>query len=500
MNSGALTVQAKRDVAVAAGGALADLNVQVPHSVAAEQALLGILMVNNRLLDELGGTLLSAHFYVPLHATIFDAVEGLVNRGREANPITVRERLRGTPYDDDATLLPHLSSMFENAGMTQDVKSLAEVIHTTYLQRQLMSLGEALRSQAGGAHKTEDVKTVLETASGELFTLAETGTSTATAQGLRKPLLEVIKRAEQAKKDGSGITGVATNFADLDNLLGGLQRSDLVILAARPSMGKTAFSLNIAQHAAERLARGEQGGAAVGFFSLEMSSDQLATRMLAGAAGVASHKISSGMLSSGDFQRLADSAGKLAELPLYVDDTPGLSINALRARARRMKRQYGIGLLVVDYLQLMSAPGNEQNRVQEVSQISQGLKHIARELNVPVIALSQLSRSVENRDNKRPQLADLRESGSIEQDADVVMFLYREEYYLQRQLGASGELDPQDKKVQEIQQRLQRTQGITELIVSKNRKGPTNTVKLTFHGETTTFHSYAGPHFETEAA
>lgn len=464
-----------------------------PHSVPAEQALLGALMVNNKLLDDLGGSLTDSHFYVPLHAQIFSGIEVLVNRGREANPITVREALRGSAYDDDATLLPQLSAMFESAALAAEVKSLAEVIHTTYLQRQLITLGQSLSQQASGAHAPEEANAVLDGISGELFKLAESGQSTSTITGLRNPLLEVIKRAEQAHKDGTGLTGVSTGFLDLDHLLGGLQNSDLIILAARPSMGKTALAINIAQNAARKKLRGEANGAGVGVFSLEMGADQLAARILSSATGVSTMQLTNGQMSKSDFAKLVPMAAELAEMPIYIDDTPGLSINALRARARRMKRQYGIGMLVVDYLQLMSAPNVKgDNRVQEVSQISQGLKIVARELGIPVIALSQLSRSVENRDNKRPQLSDLRESGSIEQDADLVLFLYREEYYLQRQLGAE---DAMDEKSQQLREKLEQSRGKTEVLISKNRKGATGVVTLMFVGETTTFHNHDKGHF-----
>ena len=470
------------------------LAVSVPHSVAAEQALLGAIMVNNKLYDDLQGSLLAEHFYVPLHAAIFEGLETLINKGRDANPITLRERMRNTPFDADNALFPHLTAMFENAGLASDVKSLAEVIRTAYLQRQLMGLGDSLRLQAGTAHKPEDTEAVIDAASGELFRLAETGRASSTVRGMRHSLRDVIERAELAKKDGGGITGVAAGFADLDGLLGGLQRSDLIILGARPSMGKTSLIINIAQNAATRLLRGEANGAAVGVFSLEMSAEQLTQRMLCSAANISTQQISSGHLSDSDFGRMVAAAGEMADLPLYIDDTPGLSISAMRARARRMKQVYGIGLLIVDYLQLMTAPGKatDGNRVQEISAISQGLKLIARDLNIPVIAASQLSRSVESRDNKRPQLADLRESGSIEQDADLVMFLYREDYYLSRQLGAGDE--PGNAKMMEMKDRLEKLRGVTELIVSKNRKGPTDTVRLLFHPQTTTFHNYAPAH------
>lgn len=472
-----------------------------PHSVAAEQALLGAVMVNNKLYDDLQGALLAEHFYVPLHAAVFEALERLINRGRDANPITVREGLRNTPFDADNALFPHLSAMFENAGLSSDVKSLAEVIRTAFLQRQLMGLGDSLRLQAATANRPEDADRVIDAASSELFRLAETGRATATVRGMRHSLRDVIERAELAKKEGGGITGVASGFLDLDALLGGLQRSDLIILGARPSMGKTSLIINVAQAAATRLLRGEANGAAVGVFSLEMSAEQLTQRMLSSAANVSAQQISSGHLGDAEFGRMVAAAGEMAELPLYIDDTPGLSISAIRARARRMKQVYGIGLLIVDYLQLMTAPGkgNEQNRVQEISAISQGLKTIARDLNIPVIAASQLSRSVEARDNKRPQLADLRESGSIEQDADLVLFLYRADYYLSRQIGAGNE--PGNAKMMEMKDQLEKLRGVTELIVAKNRKGPTDTVRLLFHPQTTTFHNYApGPRGQTLAA
>ena len=468
--------------------------IAVPHSVAAEQALLGLLMVNNRQLDDLAGAIMAEHFYIPLHSSIFEGLQTLVNRGREANPITLREMLRGTPFDDEQTLLGHLTQMFENAGLGGDVKSLAEVIHTSYLQRQLMGLGESLRTQAGAAHRAEEAKEVLDAVSGELFKLAETGSGSVTAKNLRDPLIEVITRAEDARKNGGGVTGVSTGFIDIDGLLGGLHKSDLIILAARPSMGKTSFAINIAQNVATRMLTGAANGAAVGVFSLEMSADQLAARMLSSAAGISSHQLTNGHLSDADFRRITEAAGQLAELPMYIDDTPALSINAVRARARRMKRLYGIGLLVVDYLQLMtgSKSSSSDNRVQEVSEISQGLKTIARELNVPVIALSQLSRSVENRDNKRPQLSDLRESGSIEQDADLVVFIYREDYYLARQLGAEESMD---EKTMKMKEKLEQVRGKAEILFSKNRKGPTGTVTLMFHAETTTFHNAAPQHY-----
>lgn len=477
-----------------------DASGKVPHSVQAEQALLGAIMVNNRAYDDLHGRLEPDHFYVPLHGAVFGAIEAIVNgRGGEANPITIRERLRGTPFDADEKLFPHLTGMFENAGFAGDVRSLADVILTAFKQRQLMGLAENLHAKAREASRPEDVDGVVDSAGSELFRLSEAGGQKIGARGMRENLIEVIRQAEAAKQSGAGVTGVASGFADLDGLLNGFQRSDLVVLGARPSMGKTSLLLNIAHTVAGRKLRNEAHGAPVAVFSLEMSAEQLTQRMLAAEAGLASQRISSGQFTEGDFDRMVGCANELQALPLYIDDTPSLSITALRARARQLKRKHGIGLVIVDYLQLLTAPiKGDYNRVQEISLISQGLKHVARELDVPVIAASQLSRQVDSRDNKRPQLSDLRESGSIEQDADVVMFLFREDYYLSRSLGGQEEMDTvsvsERTKLAEARERLEAVRGITEVLVSKNRKGPTDTVKLRFDGATTTFQGFSGRH------
>lgn len=311
---------------------------------------------------------------------------------------------------------------------------------------------------------------------------------------MRENLIAVIRQADAAKRSGTGITGISTGFVDLDRLLGGLQRSDFIVLGARPSMGKTSLLLNIAQSVAERCLSKQVNAVPVGVFSLEMSGEQLTQRLVANRANVCATQIAGGMLSDSEFARLTEAANRLHELPLHIDDTPALTISAMRSRAREMKRKHNIGLIVVDYLQLMQAPiRGDSNRVQEISQISQGLKTIARELDIPVIAASQLSRQVEARENKRPLLSDLRESGSIEQDADVVLMLYRAEYYLSRAVGAEASGDADRRRLAEAQQLLEAVRGVTELIIAKNRKGPTDTVKLLFDGATTTFRSLKAP-------
>lgn len=467
----------------------------VPHSAHAEQALLGAIMVNNRFYDELEGALNKDHFYVPLHGAVFEAIEEVINtRGGEANPITISQRLQGSPFDADKALFPHLSSMFESATLVADAKSLADVIITSFRQRQLMGLAETVHSQARATSKPEEVEAMLESVAAEVFRLTELGGRSVT-RGMRQNLIEVIRQADAAKRSGTGITGVASGFLDLDQLLGGFQKSDFIVVGARPSMGKTSLLLNIAQVAAKRFQDDQDNSCPVGVFSLEMSATQLTQRLVANAANICATKLANGQMTDAEMGRFMNSANDLHKLPLVIDDTAGLTINALRSRAREMKRKQGIGLIIVDYLQLMMSPiRGDYNRVQEITQISRGLKTIARELDVPVIAASQLSRSVESRDNKRPLLSDLRESGSIEQDADVVLMLYRHDYYLKGALGgadeATGMTDAERKRIGEMKAQLEVTRGITEVIVAKNRKGPTDTVKLLFDGATTTFRNF----------
>jgi replicative DNA helicase len=462
------------------------------------------MMYNNAALDELQGRIQPAHFYVPFHAQLFETMEKIINKGYEANPITVRENLKHTPFAQETDLFDHLTRMLENAQHSQDVLALAELIHTHYLRRQLMQIGADMQRTAAQAVDMDATQATLEDSSSNLFTLAETGAASTTVQTLKTPMKNVISNAEEAKARGGKVIGVPSGFDDLDTKLGGFQKSDLIILAARPSMGKTALALNIATHVA-KMAHQQRQGVPVGLFSLEMSADQLATRVLCSLTGINSTSLLNGHMSESEYGRLVAVSNELADYPLYIDDTPQLTISALRSRARRMKRQYDIGLLVVDYLQLMRAHvKGMDNRVQEISEISMGLKAIARELNVPVIALSQLSRAVEQRDNKRPQLSDLRESGSIEQDADIVMFLYREEYYIEKQLGLVDvnenddtvpELaDDEEKKMQKLKERLSKVRGKTEVLISKNRKGATGGIALHFQPEITTFHGYSVRH------
>jgi replicative DNA helicase len=459
----------------------------IPHSLEAEQALLGALIFNNRLYDEIESSLQDVHFYIPFHRAVFDTIENLIIKGWEASPITIRETMKEkSQFGNQEDLMENLAAMLESGGNTTNIKALREIILQSYLQRQLMEIGSGLNDEAQTQENINDTNELINKVEGDLFNLSESGEGNKKGiQNLKKPLQMVIHQAEEAKKNKSEVTGVSTGFLDLDKLLGGWHDSDLVILAARPAMGKTSFALNIAEIAARNSMNGDRLGRPVGFFSLEMSADQLAGRILSSATGITSTALQRGDIKDNDFDRLISQANALNDMPIYIDDTASLHINMLRSRARRMVRQHNVGMIVVDYLQLLRGNGNGFNRVQEITDISMSLKGIAKELNIPVIALSQLSRAVEGRDNKRPMLSDLRDSGSIEQDADLVIFLYREDYYLEKQVGG----DETDETFAATRERLEKVKGQAEVIISKNRKGPTSTVHLQFHGPTTTFHN-----------
>ena len=461
---------------------------ELPHSSEVEQALIGLLMLNNDYYDEVEGELLPEHFYVKFNGAVYASIGQLLSKGFEASPMTIRENMK-TSFDGDGDLANHLAKILENASNAFHVRDLAKIIKNYYLQRRLIEVGQNLAHDAQDIPASEQANKIEDMIAGveqTLFALVENG-STVTYQDLKNPLKNVIDQIAEAKKNQGKLVGVTSGLSDIDKALGGFHKDELIILAARPSMGKTAISINFAQNAATALNRNDgHGGAAVGVFSMEMSAEQLTSRIISAEAHVNSHKITDGSLDDEEFTRIQACANTLAETKIIIDDTPALPIAAFRSRARRMKRQYDIGLIVVDYLQLMrgSAHSAKQGRVQEISEISQGLKAVARELAIPVIALSQLSRSVESRDNKRPMLSDLRESGSIEQDADVVMFLYREDYYFEKTLP------PEVDRTEEQRTHLQKIKGKAECIISKNRKGPTTTVVLSFLPQFTLFKDY----------
>ncbi|HEY8963589.1 MAG TPA: replicative DNA helicase [Alphaproteobacteria bacterium] len=460
----------------------------LPHNLEAEQALLGALLVDNRALENVGDIVKPEHFYAPVHQRIYDSVIKMSDRGQHADPVTLK------PYfEDDAELTDrggaaYLSDLAASVITVINADHYARIIRDLHMRRELITVGNDLVNDAFDQSDVEQsAEDCMEAAESRLFEMGETGKGS--QQGfitMRDATAVAIAQAEKAFQSEGHVTGVTTGLKDLDKKLGGLQGSDLVILAGRPSMGKTALATTLAYNAADAYHKsGGKEGAIVGFFSLEMSSDQLATRILSDLAQISGDRIRRGDFAKEDFHRLTEKIPELAAIPLYIDDTPALSITAVRTRARRMKRKHGLGMIVVDYLQLLRGTGSKQseNRVLEVSEITRGLKAIAKELQIPVLALSQLSRSVENREDKRPQLADLRESGSIEQDADVVMFVYREQYYQER-------LKPDDSdaaKMETWQNKMAAVHNVAEVIIGKARHGPIGIVETYFDSQYTRF-------------
>ncbi|MGE0260501.1 MAG: replicative DNA helicase, partial [Alphaproteobacteria bacterium] len=463
---------------------------QPPANTEAEQALLGAMLINNAAYHRVAEFLLQEHFGNAVHGRIYGAIGKLVERGLIADPVTLKNL-----FDQDGALAEiggaqYLAHLVNSAVTIINAEHYGRTIHDLYLRRELITVGQDIVTEAF-EHDLDDPATEqIERAEAKLFELASSGQAEGGPREFRVALTSAITMAQAAFKRDGKIVGVATGFTDLDKKLGGLHPSDLVILAGRPSMGKTALATNIAFNAAKawQPARGPDGridltrpaedGAVVAFFSLEMSAEQLATRILAEASGTSSDKIRRGEIRREDFDRFVMASQHLASVPLFIDDTPALSLAALRTRARRLKRQHGLGLIVIDYLQLMRpsvAKGVPENRVQEISEITRGLKAIAKELDVPILALSQLSRAVEQREDKWPMLADLRESGSIEQDADVVMFIFREEYYLSRGEPARRPEESDDKfndRYDRWKERCEAAFATAEVIIAKQRHGP----------------------------
>ncbi|HKU94072.1 MAG TPA: replicative DNA helicase [Vineibacter sp.] len=471
-----------------------------PHNFQVEQALLGAILVNNLAYNRVSDFLRAEHFADPLHGRIFDTAARMIERSQVVDYKTLR-----TFFENDETLVAagrqnYLAELAAAAISIIDAGDYGRQIHDLFLRRQLIDVGETMVNDAFVRDIEAPALMQIEVAEKKLYELASVGQTEGGFRPFKMAITEAVEQAESAYKRVSGLTGVATGLHALDHLLGGLHHSDLIILAGRPSMGKTALATNMAFHAArnyrEEFDENNQPkvaeGAVVGFFSLEMSAEQLATRILAERAEVSSEKIRRGEMNARDFDQVLACSRELEMMPLFIDDTPGLTVQALRTRARRLKRQHGLGLLVIDYLQLLqgASRGRDANRVQEISEITRGLKMLAKELDVPVIALSQLSRAVEQREDKRPQLADLRESGSIEQDADVVMFVYREEYYLTRAEPARRPEESDERfneRHDQWKQRCEQAYGKAEAIVAKQRHGPTGIVRLRFEGAITKF-------------
>ncbi|MEE2996368.1 MAG: replicative DNA helicase [Pseudomonadota bacterium] len=472
---------------------------QPPNNTEAEMGLLGVILENNRAYEKVSEFLRSEHFFDPLHGRIYAAISKLADRGQQANPTTLKHVFDTEEFSEIGGHR-YLADLANATFAVINAEDYGRLIYDLYLRRQLIDLGTDVVNHAF-SHDPEDSATQqIEGAEQDLYDLATSGDYEGGFQSFAESIRDAVDMAAVAFNRDGALGGVPTKFRQLDLLLGGLHKSDLIVLAGRPAMGKTALATNIAFNVANLTDTvvDEEGNETpiddpvVGFFSLEMSSEQLAGRILAEGAQIPSDKIRKGELNQTEFDRLVKTSQQLQKAPLYIDDTPALSVSALRTRARRLKRQHGLGLIVVDYLQLLQGSGRsrDQNRVQEISEITRGLKTLAKELDVPVIALSQLRRAVEQREDKRPQLADLRESGTIEQDADVVMFIYRDEYYLQR-AEPSRRADESNEKMNERymmwEEAMTAVRGRAEVIIAKQRHGPTGMVHLRVYPEATKF-------------
>ncbi|SDK64490.1 replicative DNA helicase [Paracoccus chinensis] len=463
----------------------------VPFSIEAEQQLLGALLTNNDVFDSITRLIRAEHFYDPVHRRIFELCSERIVRNALASPVTIKAFMEHDAGLKELGGPAYLARLAGAAVSSYAARDYARMIREFALRRELIALGQEISARAATVAIDDDAEDQIKTAEQTLYKLGEQGVAERGFQSFLQAVTGAVETANAAYQRGGKLSGISTGLIDLDAKLGGLNKSDLLILAGRPSMGKTSLATNIAFNVAKahRMgdlpdgSRGTVDGGVVGFFSLEMSAEQLAARILSEAAEVPSELIRRGELSEEEFRRFVEAAHALQNCPLYIDDTPALPINQLAARARKLKRTMGLDLLIVDYLQLLRAASAKDSRVNEVSEITQGLKAIAKELNIPVIALSQLSRQVESREDKRPQLSDLRESGSIEQDADIVMFVFREEYYREREKPSDHDLD----KMADWQKLMEQVHGKAEVIIGKQRHGPIGSVELSFEGRFTRF-------------
>ena len=453
---------------------------ELPNNIEAEQAVLGSILVSNEMFDEINTIISNRNFYDPMHQKIFSAIENLIYKGMLANPITLKNFFENEK--DDLNIPEYLVKVTKFSTSSRQTIEYSKIIYDMFVRRELIKISENTIDSAKLNDLNVSGKNIIENSERLLFDLAEKGSFNSSLIKFDEAMKLTIEMASKAYKNEEGIVGVPTGLRDLDDRLGGLHNSDLIIIAGRPSMGKTALATNIAFNAAQKLL--EKGTkSTIAFFSLEMSSEQLSTRILAEQSRIKSNDIRRGKISDEQFDKFIETSKNISELPLYIDETPAISIAALSNRARRIKRLFGLEMVVVDYIQLMKASlNNRDGRVQEISEITQGLKAIAKELAVPVVALSQLSRAVEQRDDHKPQLSDLRESGSIEQDADVVMFVYRAAYYLERK-------EPQTATVEhaEWQAKMGEIANLAQLIIAKQRHGPTGNIELEFEAMFTKF-------------
>ena len=452
---------------------------ELPNNIEAEQSVIGSILLNNEIFDEINILITSKNFYDPMHQKIFSAIEKLIYSGMLANPITLKNYFENEK--DELNVPDYLFKITKFSTSSRQTIEYSKLIYDLYVKRELIKISENIIDIAKLNDLDNDGRSIIENFEKSLFDLAEKGSFSSSLVKFDEAMKMTIEMASNAYKNEEGIVGVPTGLTDLDDRLGGLHKSDLLIIAGRPSMGKTSLATNIAFNAAKKI-QNDGRKSTIAFFSLEMSSEQLSTRILAEQSRIKSNDIRRGRISEEQFDKFIETSKNISELPLYIDETPAISIAALSNRARRIKRLYGLDMVVVDYIQLMKASNFREGRVQEISEITQGLKALAKELSLPVLALSQLSRAVEHRDDKKPQLSDLRESGSIEQDADVVMFVYREAYYLQ-----GKEPRPATVEHAEWQAKMNDISHLAEIIIGKQRHGPTGNVMLEFEAMFTKF-------------
>ena len=456
---------------------------QLPNNIEAEQAVIASILVSNDIYDEISPILNPQKFFDPIHVKLYETIEKLISKGLLANPITLKNHFENNEGLKELGGQEYLIKITKFSTSVKQAIDYANIVQEMHIRRELIKISQSVLDEAS---TNADVSTsgveIIQNAEKSLFDLAERGHFNQSFIKFESALKQTIEMAKRAYQNEEGLVGVPTGLIDLDSKLGGLHKQDLIIIAGRPSMGKTALATNIAFHAAKNIEKKETKST-VAFFSLEMSSEQLSTRILSEQSKIRSNDIRRGKVSEKEFEQFIETSKNIFELPLYIDETPAVTIATISNRSRRIKRLFGLELIVIDYIQLMkSSRKMEFNRVQEISEITQGLKALAKELNVPVLALSQLSRQVEHRDDKKPQLADLRESGSIEQDADVVMFIFREAYYLERKEPTLGSIEHA-----EWQQKMNEISSLADIMISKQRHGPTGNVKVEFEAMYTRF-------------
>ena len=456
---------------------------QLPCNIEAEQAVIASILVSNDIYDEISSILDSQKFFDPIHVKLYETIETLISKGLLANPITLKNHFENNEGLKELGGQEYLIKITKFSTSVKQAIDYANIVQEMHVRRELIKISQSVLDEVS---TNSDVgtsgETIIQNTEKSLFDLAERGHFNQSFMKFDSALKQTIDMAKSAYQSEEGLVGVPTGLTDLDSRLGGLHKQDLVIIAGRPSMGKTALATNIAFHAAKNIEK-KGSKSTIAFFSLEMSSEQLSTRILSEQSRIRSNDIRRGKVSEKEFEQFIETSKNISELPLYIDETPAITIAAISNRSRRIKRLFGLELIVVDYIQLMKSSGKkEYNRVQEISEITQGLKALAKELNVPVLALSQLSRAVEHRDDKKPQLADLRESGSIEQDADIVMFVFRESYYLQNKEPTVGSIEHA-----EWQTKMNEISHLADIMISKQRHGPTGNVKVEFEAMYTKF-------------